>query len=75
MPAPSEFETPHLQIKRLIRESQERLRQSRADREAFKARMAGIETTSTHAAPPGDRDLLEAILATVTRIEGRLAER
>ena len=63
-----------MQIKREIRESQERLRQSRADREAFKARMAGIETTSTHAAPPGDRDLLEAILASLNRIEGRLAE-
>ena len=72
---PSDWDTDHMQIKRLIRESQERLRQSRADREAFEARMAGIETTSTHAAPPGDRDLLEAILASLTRIEGRLAER
>ena len=63
-----------MQIKREIRESRERLRQSRADREAFKARMAGIETTSTHAAPPESHELLEAILASLTRIEGRLAE-
>ena len=62
-----------MQIKREIRESRERLRQSRAAHEAFEAHMAGFEATSTRAAPPEDRDLLEAILASLNRIEGRLA--
>ena len=63
-----------MQIKREIRESQERLRQSRAAHEEFKARMAGIEAARTHAVPPESHELLEAILASLARIEGRLAE-
>ena len=74
MPVPSDWDTHHIQIKREIRESQERLRQSKAAREEFKARMAGIEAARTRAVPPGNQELIEAILATVTRIEGRLAE-
>ena len=75
MPVPPEWDDRRLQIKRLIRESQERLRQSRAERAARDAGMADAKSLGTHDFESANQVLLTAILATLNRIEARLAER
>lgn len=70
MPVAPEWDDRRLQIRRLIRESQARIVHARAER-------AARESAGTRDFEPPDTNqvLLEAILATVTRIEARLADR
>ena len=77
MPVAPEWDDRRLQIRRLIRESQARTLRYRAERAASEARMADLKSAGTREVEPPDANqvLLEAILATVTRIEARLAER
>jgi len=70
MPVAPEWDDRRLQIRRLIRESQARLVHYRAERAARES-AANRDVES----PDANQVLLEAILATVTRIEARLGER
>ncbi|MXY35829.1 MAG: hypothetical protein F4Y54_03505 [Dehalococcoidia bacterium] len=70
MPVAPEWDDRRLQIRRLIRESQAR-------RVRYRVERAARETAGTRdvESPDANQVLLEAILATVTRIEARLADR
>ena len=75
MSLPEDWDDRRLEIKRLIRESQERLRQSGAERAAREAGMAHLQSLGKHDPGLVNEVLLRAILATLNRIEARLGER